>query len=228
MIQMAKFKSIDRRNNRRKHGFSILEALVSLVVMGIAIAGIAELLWANTSWLSTLHNKFDTFYASRRFLKNIEIDLHQATQIDPSSDGKTLVFSKADESNFDGNGFLTYTNTYRYWIEPDTEIGSEDKFLVRAGSSPANSVVVLRGVVGPLNAATGQPVIFKYIERAENRDQSFAQSTDPNSPINISGVLINLELKRTEFGKSQQDGPNKTGIVLRDEIFLRNATLHAQ
>lgn len=209
-------------------GISILETLVSFVVMGIAIAGITELIWANTSWLSTLQNKFDTYYASRRFLKMIEMDLHQAVSIDPSSDGKTLVLNRADESNFDSYGFLTYASPYIYKVELDTEPGSEGQYVLKAGPSLTDSRIVLRGIVGPLSVVSGQPVIFQYIERRTGALQSSAESTNPNELINISSVLIDVELKRTDFGKVKQDGPTKSGIVLRDEVFLRNASIHAQ
>lgn len=215
-------------SRRKTWGFSILEALVSFVVMGIAIAGISELLWANTSWLNTLHNKFDTYYASRRFLKMIETDLHNAVSIDPSSDGKNLIITKADESNFDGYGFLTAASPYRYTVEPDTEPGSEGQYVIKAGVSSANQIVVLRGIVGPLSLSTGQPVIFQYIERASGLAQPNAKSDDPSLAINLSSILIDFELKRTDFGKTQQDGANKSGIAIRDEIFLRNSYIHAQ
>ncbi len=217
-----------KQNRIRCKGFSILEALVSFVVMGIAIAGITELIWANTSWLSTLQNKFDSYYASKRFLKMIEIDLHQTVSIDSSSDSKTLILSRADESNFDSYGFLTYSSPFVYKVESDTEPGSEGQYVIKAGPSLSDLRTVLRGVVGPLSITTGQPVIFQYIERRGGDLQSTAASSNPSEPINISSVLIDIELKRSDFGKSNQDGPNKSGIVLRDEVFLRNSSIHAQ
>lgn len=200
----------------------MLETLVSVVVMGIAIAGISELLFANTSWLTNLNNKFDTYYASRRFLSNFESDLHQAVSIsNTESNNEKIVFRKAEESNFDSHGFLTYASSYQYRIVADTQPGNEGQFLVKAGRDDASDIVVLSGIVGPILSATGKPRFIQYVDRDTN--------TLSNTPLtNTTEVIVDLELERNDFGKTKQGSSSKSGLAIRSEIFLRNANIHAQ
>ncbi|MBK8221519.1 MAG: prepilin-type N-terminal cleavage/methylation domain-containing protein [Candidatus Obscuribacter sp.] len=210
-------------STRSQQGFSLLEALVSLVIVGVAIAGMTELLWANTSWLSMLHNKFDTFYAAKRFLSELEIDARQSAGIENGSDSTHLILTRAAESDFDSYGFLTRVSEYHYWVEADSEIGSEGKYVVKAGADyPTVGRIVLRGVTGPKGIADGLPKIFQYLNRGGD-----------GTPISVAQnstrmLLVNLEVKRTEFGKAKQDGPLKSGIAIHQEIFLRNAYVHGQ
>jgi len=208
---------------RRATGFSILEALVSMVIVGIVIGGITELLWANTAWMAVLNNKFDTFFAAKRFLKELERNVRQSTRISTDSTGTNLVLFMAGEGDFDSYGFLTSATPYYYWVEIDNEPGYEGQYIIKAG--PTNLLggrVVLKGVCGPKGIADGQPKIFQYIDKDKTKPVS------ENAFSSTQSLIVNLELKRNDFGKAFQDGSLKTGLAMRHEIFLRNGRIHGQ
>lgn len=202
-------------------GFSILELLVSVVIIGIALAGISELLWANTTWLTFLQNKYDTFFAAKRFLNEFKSDMRRTAILDLTlSDSKNLYIKKATEDQFDGYGFLTATTDYYYGIEADTEPGRENQFLIKAGPNKLTAHTVLSGVVGPLGINDTQPKIFQFLDRKS------AISDLPTEDTIM--IIVNLELLRNEYGKTLRDSPQKSGLALRDEIFLRSKVIHAQ
>ncbi|MBN8660508.1 MAG: prepilin-type N-terminal cleavage/methylation domain-containing protein [Candidatus Obscuribacter phosphatis] len=204
--------------SRKAKGVSIVELLVSVAIMGIAIAGISELLWANTAWLTSLHNKFDSFYAAKSFCNRVERDLNQSLCVVKDSTSDNLNLQVAPESSFDKNGFLTSVKTKVYWVEPDTEVGYENSYIVKtADSKLAPSTVVLRGLIGPKSLTDSKPRLFQYIDKDGNATDLATEST--------TMVHMNLEIRRNEFGKSAAQN-DKSGIVFRYEVLLRNANLH--
>lgn len=220
----SSFKSKHRRkldSQRSRDGFSIVELLVSMVVMGIAIAGLTELLWVNTSWSSMLHNKFDNFTSAQTFLRRFQNDIKHARKI-ISGDKKQILIEGPLLSQFDNQGFITSVSRFTYSVTPDLTRPGE-YMIVRTPDGGA-SETVLRGLIGPKNASGIDLTIFQYIGRGDTSvDRSSVAVND-----DISAVIVNLELRKDDiYGKTTESNLDSF-IALRSEIFVRNGGSHGQ
>ena len=86
-------------------------------------------------------------------------------------------------------------------------------------SSPPETI--LSGIVGPKDPNTGVPKVFQYLDKTDPTGTP-RDTVGPGSPTNtaitnVTGVIVNLEVKR------DQAGANSSATVgLKSEIFLRN------
>lgn len=76
-------------NRVSNRGMTVTELLVAMAVIGIAIAGITELVWVNASWSTRLLNKIDNIYAAKQFLERLGRDVRSAKNIGDSVYGST-------------------------------------------------------------------------------------------------------------------------------------------
>ncbi|MBL0187484.1 MAG: hypothetical protein IPP97_17265 [Candidatus Obscuribacter sp.] len=205
---------------RQRCGFSILETLVSVVVMGIAIAGITELLWVNTSWNTKLLNKFDNFYAGKQLLGIFSKEFRSCCRIKFTSNTTniTVVRPILNEVN---NGFIGGTEEITYELLPDTTDPS-GSYLMKIHDGR----VLLRGIVGPKVVGRTEPQVFQYLEKnVSNTDPKMGLRDSANS--NTGSVVVNLELKRVDNGTMVGVTP-KSELVLRSEYLIRNGSIHGR
>lgn len=80
-------------------------------------------------------------------------------------------------------------------------------------------VTIMTGIIGPINPATNNPRVFQYLDRTD--PTSSPQDTVlPSNVPNITGVIINLEVRRSA---SEVNRPESIGIS--SQVFMRNNTL---
>lgn len=213
-------KSIPYRKRSRK-GFSILELLVSLVVIGIAIAGITELLWINTSWSSVLHNKFDNFTSAQTFLRRFQNEVKHARRV-ISGNSKQIVLEGPVSSQFNSDGFITGLSKFAYSVTPD--LSKPGEYMIVRTPDGGVGETVLHGLIGPKNSTGVDLSIFQYIVRS---DASIENSTVVSSD-DVSEVIINLEMRKDDiYGKTAEVNTDSF-IALRSETFIRNGGIHGQ
>lgn len=78
-------------------------------------------------------------------------------------------------------------------------------------------VTIMSGIVGPINPNTGQPRIFQYLLHSGGTPQD---SVDPNTLTDITGVVVNLEVRR-----KQEDVTEPQSLGIKSEVYMRNNTL---
>lgn len=222
MNSISKIGHLHSRCRRRLNfGFSIVELLVSMVVMGIAIAGLTELLWVNTSWSSMLHNKFDNFTSAQTFLRRFQNDIKHARKI-ISGDKRQIVAEGPLLSQFDNQGFITAVSRFTYAVTPDLTRPGE--FMIVRTPDGGTGETVLRGLIGPKNASGIDVTTFQYIGRGDTSvDRASVAAND-----DISAVIVNLELRKDDiYGKTTENNLDSF-IALRSEVFVRNGGSHGQ
>lgn len=96
----------ERYTRNAQRGMSIIELLVSIIIIGVAIAGLTETLWFNALWSYRLGNKLDNIYAARQFLNRVSKDLRMASNV-----GDEMVVSDQFPTSTEG---LPSDNYYNY------------------------------------------------------------------------------------------------------------------
>jgi prepilin-type N-terminal cleavage/methylation domain-containing protein len=151
---------------------------------------------------------------------------------------------------FDANGFPTgiavgqgnpptqsyqdNVDTYVYKISPDPDLEGTYKLEVAGfpgpGSNPAFGgmhiksnppLPILRGIVGPIDPATGIPGPFQYVDRIQ--PTAIPKTTGANNGeanANLTGVVIAFELKTSTANAM---APATVGI--KTEVYMRNNAL---
>lgn len=219
MANIEKFAAYKKR--ARRDGFSILELLVSLVVMGIAIAGITELLWVNTSWSSMLHNKFDNFTSAQTFLRRFQNEVKHARRV-VSGNNKQIVLEGPVSSQFNSDGFITGLSKFSYSVTPD--LTKPGEYLIVRTIEGGVGETVLHGLFGPKSNNGVDLSIFQYIVRS---DASIENSTVVSSD-DVSQVIVNLEMRKDDISGKTTEVSTDSFIALRSEIFIRNGGIHGQ
>lgn len=227
---------------RRTSGFSIVESLVSFVVIGIAIAALTELLVANTSWSGALHNKFDNYSSGKLFLSKIGRDIRMSKSVVSGSTTSSLIlnrpFDGADNipvalqnpSSYDPkNNILAVTRQFQYDVVADPNNAGQYLVTVRSLDNPtAIPLVILRGIVGPFSSASVLPSVFQYVERDYDPTDKKFYGVAPQAAHSTDSVIVNFELKKSDFGTDASQSVSKATIVMRSEFFLRNGKIHGQ
>lgn len=221
------------RHQRTARGSSLIELMVTVVIIGFVIAAISEAIFVNTAWFSVLQNRVENGMAAHMFLKHLSADIKTSYQVDAiNSDMSKLVLFKMAPNQFSPDGFfnakqLIVASQVSYLVEPD--VAEPGLFGIRyTNSLTGENRLILRGVLGPVSKANlSKPAIFQYISK-----QYPCAISD--SPTALTGsVVVNLELRRTEFGsdtgafhKVSNSVRQKSAIALRSETMLRNSLLH--
>lgn len=200
---------LSRRSRLR--GVSVLELLVSVVVLGIAIAGMTELVWLGASWVTSLNNRMDNFIAIRFFFNRFERDVHNCYRI-TSGTAQKLEMQCLNKSAVDANNFPSNPmDSIIYEIVSD---GSDYKIQM---SRNGTLTTVLRGINGPTSAST-TPHVFQYVKRYTEGDTNLGVIDSVSQPV--SEVIINLQMNRHDFASNVPN--NQSALNIRSEYFLRN------
>ncbi|MDQ5937968.1 MAG: Prepilin-type N-terminal cleavage/methylation protein [Cyanobacteriota bacterium erpe_2018_sw_21hr_WHONDRS-SW48-000092_B_bin.40] len=223
----------DKAKARRRgsKGSSLIELMLSSVIIGIVIAGTSQAIFINTAWYSALQNRLDNGMSARMFLRRIGNDIRMSYQVEPQSNTTKLVLSKMPNSQFDPQGFfntplLMTGSQITYWVETDDTYPGTYRIMYQ-NTFTGETNLVMRGILGPLSKTTGQPIIFQYISRLYPCAQT-------DLPDQLTGsVVLNLELRRTDYGSDtgaihavSNSVNRKSAIALRTEYMLRNTGLH--
>lgn len=220
-------------NNRSNQGSSLIELMVSAIIIGFVIAAISQAIFVNTAWFSVLQNRVENGMAARLFLKKLAADIRTSYQVDyKNSDLDTLILFRISPTQFDSNGFFnqrmtTQSSQVIYDTEQDPTTPGTFRIKFRDTLSGENRYI-LYGILGPLSKANAsKPAIFQYL----NREYPCSQTDSPNAQTGT--IVVNLELRRTEFGSDtgafqrvNSAINEKSAIALRSEIMLRNSVLH--
>ena len=78
---MNKQKIRNIRRRRKAHGFSLVEMLISVAIIGIVSAGTAELLFMNSQGSWKLFNKVDGLNAARLVIDRLAMDVRMARNV---------------------------------------------------------------------------------------------------------------------------------------------------
>ncbi len=204
---------------RRHRGASIVELLVSIAVLGVAIAGVTDLVWMNTSWTRNFLNKTSASYTSGVFLKRLREDMNAAYKISQTSNGQQLSLwaahsiSKSSINPFPPAASLV-SDLITYKLEGST--------ITR--TTGGHSWTVLKGVVGPRKIGSADILIFQYVPKTlDLSDPNFGvQSTASGG---ARSVLVDVEVLNRDYGKSkssESDNPLTSDLALRSEFIARN------
>lgn len=215
LISTANFKRI---RQSRYSGLSIVELLVSTVVLGVAIAGVTELVWMNTSWSKNFLNKTSASYSSQLFLRRLREDMDVAYKISDSSNSKNLTIW-LPSSNLKSNVSP---------FPPDVSVDDKVEYLLEGDkitrTSKTQKWTVLTGVVGPKKIGYSDITVFQYVPKS-------LDSTDPNYGVKdsatggVRSVIVDIEVLNRTYGKSkpsETDNPATSDIALRAEFIARN------
>ncbi len=228
---MRKIKSLGKI---RSHGMSIIELVVALVITGIAIAGISEITFINGFWSIQSLNKVDNIYAAKQFLERIGRELRQASAISVGATPNqaisitlpaeiTVDANGIPHGSVDGNGYpmKKTTVTYTVVLDPNTPAApAPTEYLIQASYDGGAPITVLRSLVGPQPISGGVPHIFQYIDKnVDPADPKFGISDSLTT--NPASVVINLELRRQDYGVSSTSSTQLSVEGLRSEVFLR-------
>lgn len=119
------------------------------------------------------------------------------------------------------------TDTFVYQVLPDPDKPGEYmlQLAVFPGLPPPAPArqrpvinppqTLLKGITGPINPATGSPQVFQFLDKTD--PIGMPKDTVGTSAANITGVLINLEIKRTGAGET-----GASNIGLRSAFYMRN------
>lgn len=86
------------------------------------------------------------------------------------------------------------------------------------GLQPGVPQVVLSNIIGPIDNATNQPVIFQYVN---SRDNTVTTNPNVNDLVLYSGVVCNLQILQRSNNNNNIKGQAQS---LRSEMYLRNNT----
>lgn len=209
-----------RKQFRKGFGFSMLEILVSLVVMGVAIAGLTEMLWFNLSWSNKLQNRFENYYAVSRFSNHLRKLVAEASAIQLYQNGTALqlrlpVFFDAGTLK---TSSIVHQRSVSFVVKEETTPG-------RYYLEDQDGKIWVRGIVGPLQSGKTGPQIFRFVNSdPSSLELNFGTTEQPSIRSNM--VAVNLELQRQDFGTKQ--GVSNANLVFHAEYFLRNGRLHGQ
>jgi hypothetical protein len=199
--------------------------LVAALVLSVAIAGISELLWVNTSWTSRIFNKAGAYFYAQKFLNILRNDVDSAFSIDSSSTSDSLVLNKV---GFDENNFPTGIERITYSVIPELESGSPTgKYQIQRMVVSKGTTIVAKGVSGPTSNTNNLKIqIFQYVPKRPDASDSYFGIRD--SAIEGAGsVIVNLQILNRDMGKnvSTETSSNATSdIGIRAELFTRNET----
>jgi prepilin-type N-terminal cleavage/methylation domain-containing protein len=248
---MKKLHNRSKERQRIPQGMTLLELLVSVIVMGVAIAGITELLWVNATWSTRMLNKTDNLTQAKFFMQRLGNDLRTSNTVGdginasssyPSPSpvytlgGDTLILQVP---LFDANGFplsngpFCDVDTIVYQLLPDARDASgatyqmtKNTFRGNSDAALGNTIgeVVQNDVIGPLDKLTNKLAVFHYIGPDGIEVPASQISTSFPQASTISGVAVNLELNRTGDSTTQIDVNtiNRSTFLIKSEFFLRN------
>jgi prepilin-type N-terminal cleavage/methylation domain-containing protein len=218
---------------RSSKAMTIIELLVAIVVMGIALAGMTELLWLNTTWNMRISNKIDNASAVNFFLQRIGKDIKNARNIGDLVDNTTTY--DGYDLNLPNTNQTLILQTASY---PTTaQDPNQFPLSIRAGSPLVNQeqvdTKIYQLVADPLNA--GQYII-QYLVFPGPGSQTTA-ITSPQTvlkgiigPISLSTGQPAVFRYLSPFSQTPIDSitlnqmPNITGVSINLDTLNQNSS----
>lgn len=212
----------NRRYLPRSRGITIIEMIVSAIIIGVAIAGITEITWVNANWTIGSLNKMDSHFAARLFMDRLNHDLRSASSIDATSNNQTLTINRTADGELDDHGFPLAPTPVTYAVQPSA--GTIPPTYSVLYSDGTQNLVLLTGLMGPTGVGGGLPKVFQYVDKnVDTGDETTWISDAPSN--NVGSVVVNLELRRTDYGgrpANENYGIYRSTAGFRTELFLRN------
>ena len=207
--------------NRSSRGMSVVELMVSALLMGLTMAAVGELVVMNTYSATRLTNATDGQYGCSRAIRRIGEDVRMASAIVASQcTPQILVLQQPvclndPTSNLNGFPLLTAsqnqtacvdTITYQVVADP-VNVNVYQLQLTRVPGVPGyptstkpalQQQVVLTGLVGPsLNGQSGPPSVFQYLSSS---NQLNFPTSPPSPGTTTVGVFVDLEVQSPSSG----------------------------
>jgi len=170
---------------RSKNGLSIIEMLVSIVILGIAVAGLTATLWINGLFAIRQFNKVDNVADANHFLEILGRDVRNAASIGYMS------------------GSFTWTDTCsRYTVPIETPNGTN----TNSANYVNNNTLILQiphiGANGlplgvPTSSTTGPPVpvydtVIYQVSKTSASTEIITRTLIPNSLVGGNNVQTNV------------------------------------
>lgn len=216
-IRIAKF--INNRRFNLGSGASVIELLVSVVVLGVAIAGITDLIWMNTSWTRNFFNKTSASYGAQIFLKRLREDMNNAYSISDLSNDQQLILWLPTSAN------KTSTSPFPPAASPASDQVTYKVFGDTITRTVGNTTwSVLKGLVGPKRIGNSAISVFQYVPKLiDSSDPNFG--VQPTAAGGVRSVIVDIEVLNRDYGKSrptESSNPSNSDIILRAEFLARN------
>lgn len=215
--------------NRKEYGATVIELLVAAAVLSVAVAGISELLWFNTSWTSKFFNKTGANFLAQKLTTMLKRDIDTSFSVDGSSNANKLILNR--HSLFDSSGFPLSSGTEQitYTVSPDADTTAKRFQITRTvvSSSKISSVVVLKNISGPISPSDSSVAqIFQYIpKQVDDSDIQFGVRSDGSE--GVGSIVLNVEIPNRDMGKSRSGEVNTSEVPdvgFRTEFFTRSET----
>ncbi|MDP3509288.1 MAG: hypothetical protein Q8T09_15045 [Candidatus Melainabacteria bacterium] len=229
----------NRRTSRSNSGLSVIELMLTALIMGFVVAGIMQALFVNLAWFRTLSNRVDNGLAARNFVRILGDDIRNSYKVDTLSRGDKLILHRPPTPVFTEPAVLFDSQAYStiqakiddrsivYEVIADPSQPTGFYKILYSNSGTTGTRTILQGVLGPLSPATGSPLVFQYVDKESPCTQS------DNASDTTGSVVLNLELRRKLYGQDTGafgavDPPprDKSAIAFRTEFMLRNNSLH--
>lgn len=137
-----------RRQNRNRclTGLSLIELLVSVAILGIAIAGITEVLWVNASWATRINNKLDNVYDAKLFVERFGRDVRMARNVGDLTVNPASTTYTTSYATFDMNSVVNPTVILQIPVYDNNGDNNNPPtptygFQIPSGSNPPSPVV---------------------------------------------------------------------------------------
>lgn len=221
---------------RRISGSSLVELLITVVVMGFVGSAVFGLLTSTMAAQQKLQNKCDSIDAAKVSIDRIAKVVRMGRVLGSTSDNMNLIVQcpKFSDSGFPysdpavGDVYETHT----FSIIPDADNAGEYVLTWRKDSGidvPASATnpfintdqgtsVLLKGIVGPTWG--NLPQVFQYVDR---NNPANPQNTPAGDVSTYTGVIANLEIiKHNASAATGQSYQKSSSFAYKTEVFMRN------
>lgn len=218
-------KSITKPSKRRAHGFSLLELMVAVAILGTVVAVAVEagnqLVWTNNN----VSNNIDLVQQGRQFMDQISNDIHMAgfpnykvfdQSLSPVASKYAGTYNVSEYSDSKASGLIAATaNSLQFEGDVDNSGTVSDVFLrLCAGTNPGTTCTtptdnsqcpctMQRGTVPKVSLSSG-PSYYTELSGVMNTNvftffnydgTQITDLTDTTSLVNIRAVRIQLQVR---------------------------------
>jgi hypothetical protein len=155
---------------RNSVGQSLVEMMVSLVIIGVAIAGITETIWINGFFMYKLGNKLDNIFAARQVLERIGPDIRMARTVGDGITGSDQFPITTDASNVPNNPISSAG-----WTQAPFTLNNTTLIIqIPVFDSNGFPTIIPKG--------TGTPAVVLNLPNVDTIVYQVVPDTDPQAP----------------------------------------------
>jgi hypothetical protein len=231
------------RSKRSANGVSLVELVVSSILLSVVLAGVGEILSLCVYTSTKQFNLADTRIGLKRALESVKTDVKMSYAIDITSTPQELrlalptpfVAPENDPTREEYNPLAPQNplngtpigpgHQIEYMVKSDPD--KPEEFLLERSSKIAGTTdeptrqIIAKGIIGPfpIDGTSPFPNVFTYLQKhGLDPIPSTSEATLPTPTID--GVSIYLELRRPEHAELN-DNRYKSTIGIRGEAFTR-------